>query len=168
MTEEKRFQGIVRNVTLSKEDMTKLLNMPLEEVDEWSPVNVILFDDWEGVVQSMAQSMVDKIRENNKAGKITTFILPVGPTGQYPIAAEMSNKERVSWRNVSSTLSKLSNGFPSMVRPRGSIPGFAPNWHDVPRRKRRGSRRSRAYSKRPRSFFRRRIWKAVVLEPTRF
>jgi glucosamine-6-phosphate deaminase len=100
MAAEKRFEGIVRNVTLSKEDMTKLLNMSLEEVDEWSPVKVILFDDWEGVVQTMAESMVNKISENNNAGRITTFVLPVGPTGQYPIAAEMSNKERVSWKNV--------------------------------------------------------------------
>ena len=100
MALNKRFKGIVRNVTLSKEDMSKLLNMSLEEVDEWSPIKVILFDGWEAVVQALAESMVNKIKENNKAGKITTFILPVGPTGQYPIAVEMSNKERVSWKNV--------------------------------------------------------------------
>jgi len=100
MATSKRFKGIVRNATLTQEDMHKLLNMPLEEIDEWSPVKVVLFDDWDSVIQAMAGSMVDKIKENNGAGKITTFILPVGPTEQYPIAAEMSNKERVSWKNV--------------------------------------------------------------------
>lgn len=100
MAAGKRFKGIVRNVTLSKEDMNKLLNMPLEEINEWSPVKVVLLPDREAVAQAMATSMVNKIKENNEQGKITTFILPVGPTAQYPIAAEISNKERVSWKNV--------------------------------------------------------------------
>jgi glucosamine-6-phosphate deaminase len=96
----KRFRGIVRNITLSKEDMAHLLDLPLEEMDEWSPVQVVLFDDWQGVLEAMARSMVDQIVENNEAGRITTFIVPVGPTGQYLIAAEVSNRERVSWKNV--------------------------------------------------------------------
>jgi len=97
---EKRFQGIVRNVTLSREDMHKLLDMPLDEMDDWSPVKVVIYDSWQPLMEAMAQSMVDKIVENNKQGKITTFIVPVGPVAQYPIAAEISNKERVSWKNV--------------------------------------------------------------------
>ncbi len=100
MADSKRFKGIVRNVTLSKEDMRKLLDMPLEEVDDWSPVRVVLHPDWEPVMQAMATSMVNKIKENNAQNKITTFIVPVGPVAQYPIAAEMSNRERVSWKNV--------------------------------------------------------------------
>ena len=100
MTTGKRFQGIVRTVTLSKQDMARLMEMPLEEVDAWSPVGVQLFDDWESLHQAMARAMVDKIVENNRAGRITTFICPVGPTEQYPIAAEISNRERISWRNV--------------------------------------------------------------------
>jgi glucosamine-6-phosphate deaminase len=100
MADSKRFKGIVRNVTLSKEDMRKLLDMPLEVVDDWSPVRVVLHPDWEPVMQAMATSMVNKIKENNAQNKITTFIVPVGPVAQYPIAAEMSNRERVSWKNV--------------------------------------------------------------------
>ena len=97
---EKRFQGIVRNVTLSKDDMRKLLDMPLDEMDDWSPVKVVIYNSWQPLMEAMAQSMVDKIVENNKQLKITTFIVPVGPVQQYPIAAEISNMERVSWKNV--------------------------------------------------------------------
>ena len=100
MPRAKRFKGIVHTVTLSKEDMTRLLNMPVEEVDAWSPVKVELYDDSEGLYRAMARSMVDKIAGNNRAGKATTFIVPVGPTAQYPIAADISNQERVSWKNV--------------------------------------------------------------------
>ena len=100
MAEAKRFQSIVRSVTISKDDMRKLLTMPFEEMDEWSPVKVVVLPDGKAVCEVMARSMVETIKENNRQGKITTFILPVGPTGQYPIAAEISNREGVSWKNV--------------------------------------------------------------------
>jgi glucosamine-6-phosphate deaminase len=96
----KRFQGIVRTVTLTKDDMRRLLDLPLGEMDAWSPVKVVLFDDWIGVWKAMARSIVDTIKANNAAGRITTLILPVGPIAQYPIAAEISNREQVSWTNV--------------------------------------------------------------------
>lgn len=100
MGDLQRFRAIVRNVTLSKPDMKKLLEMPLDEIDAWSPVRVSIFDNWRGVMETMAAAMVDKIKENNQQGKVTTFILPVGPVEQYPIAAEISNREGISWKNV--------------------------------------------------------------------
>lgn len=100
MSADRRFKGIVRDVTLSRGDMIKLLNIPLAEIDEWSPVRVVILPDKAAIVRAMAVSMVDKVKENNRQGKITTFILPVGPRAQYPIAAEISNGERVSWQNV--------------------------------------------------------------------
>jgi len=44
-----RFKGIVRNVTLSKEDMEKLLTMSLDEIDKWSSVKVVVLPKWEDV-----------------------------------------------------------------------------------------------------------------------
>lgn len=96
----KRFQGIVRSMTLSREDMQRLLTMPLEEMDEWSPIKVIVFEERRQAMEAMARSMVETIRNNNAQGKVTTFILPVGPVEQYPIAAEISNRERINWKNV--------------------------------------------------------------------
>lgn len=100
MAESRRFESIVRNVTISKDDMRRLLEMPLDEIDAWSPVKVVLFDSWRPLMETMAETMVNTIKENNAAGKITAFILPVGPIEQYPIAAEISNRDRVSWKNV--------------------------------------------------------------------
>ena len=96
----KRFEGIVRSMTVSREDMEKLLKMPVEEIDDWSPVKVVVLPDSTAICEAMARSMVNKIKENNSQNKITTFILPVGPTEQYPIAAELSNREKVSWKSV--------------------------------------------------------------------
>jgi len=95
-----RFKGIVRTVTLSADDMRKLLTVPLDEIDNWSPVKAVVLPDWKSVHAAVARTMVDKINANNEKGEITKFILPVGPIDQYPIAAEMSNKEEVSWKNV--------------------------------------------------------------------
>lgn len=100
MAEDKRFKGIVRNVTVSRDDMRKLLEMPYRDIDGWSPINVVVLPTLEDCTNAMAASMVNNIKENNRQGKITTFILPVGPVAQYPVAAEISNRERISWRNV--------------------------------------------------------------------
>ncbi len=100
MSEDKRFRGIVRDVTLSREDMQRLLAMPWEEVDDWSPVRVRVFTRYDEALRALAESMVATVRQNNRLGRPTSFIVPVGPVGQYAVAAEISNRERLSWRNV--------------------------------------------------------------------
>jgi len=80
--------------------MQKLLTVPLNEINDWSPVQVVVLPDRAAVMQVLARSMIDRIKANNEKGTMTKFILPVGPTEQYPIAAEISNKERVSWKSV--------------------------------------------------------------------
>ncbi len=100
MASEKRFKGVVRNVTLTREDLKRLLELPIEEMGDWSPVKVVLLADMTAVCTAMARSMVDMVAQNNRLGRPTSLILPVGPTAQYPIAAELSNQEGVSWANV--------------------------------------------------------------------
>ena len=48
----------------------------------------------------MSLDMLGVINENNNAGKKTVFIVPVGPTKQYPILAAMVNKLNISLKNV--------------------------------------------------------------------
>lgn len=55
--------------------------------------------EWE-VYLDMALTMLDVVMKNNSAGKKTVFIVPVGPTGQYPIFAELINHLNVSLKNV--------------------------------------------------------------------
>lgn len=99
-----RFEGIARNVTLSKDDMKKLLKMPLDDIDDWSPVDVKIMDKWEEVHRYYARSMIDKIEEKNDKGKPATFIIPAGscyrPPKMYSYVVEMAEKEGVDWDNV--------------------------------------------------------------------
>ena len=55
--------------------------------------------EWD-VYFDMALVMLDEIMKNNKAGKRTVMIVPVGPTAQYPILARLVNQLRVSLKDV--------------------------------------------------------------------
>lgn len=48
----------------------------------------------------MALDMLSVIIKNNEAGKRTVFIVPVGPTKQYPMLAAMVNKLNISLKNT--------------------------------------------------------------------
>ena len=55
--------------------------------------------EWD-VYFDMAMTMLEEIIKNNEAGKDTVMIVPVGPTNQYPILAEMVNRLNVSLKRV--------------------------------------------------------------------
>lgn len=52
------------------------------------------------MLADFAASIASEIRERNGRGEPTRLILPVGPVKQYPILVEITNRERLSWRNV--------------------------------------------------------------------
>ncbi len=55
--------------------------------------NVDIYNDIAGVV-------ANKLRENNEKEALTSFILPVGPTGQYRRFARICNIEKISCKNL--------------------------------------------------------------------
>ena len=59
-------------------------------------IGIHLEPDIPRLLDHFARSIADEIR----AREVTRFILPVGPMGQYPRLAEITNRERISWRNV--------------------------------------------------------------------
>lgn len=52
------------------------------------------------VYLDMALTMLRQVRADQAQGKRTVMIVPVGPTGQYPIFARLVNETRLSLRNV--------------------------------------------------------------------
>jgi glucosamine-6-phosphate deaminase len=61
--------------------------------------NRIVKTEWD-VYFDMAVTMLEEIIEHNKKNEQTVMIVPVGPTQQYPILAEMVNRLNVSLKNV--------------------------------------------------------------------
>jgi len=55
--------------------------------------------EWD-VYFDMALTMLEEIIYHNERGEKTVMIVPVGPTQQYPILAEMVNRLNVSLKNV--------------------------------------------------------------------
>lgn len=81
------------------EEVKKLLAMTPEEMLEKAKGRLIILDTLDDLHQHFARSIADEIKGNNEEGKPTRLILPVGPTGQYPILAEIINRERISLKN---------------------------------------------------------------------
>ena len=59
----------------------------------------IVNDEWD-VYFDMALTMLEEIIEHNQKGEDTVMIVPVGPTQQYPILAQMVNRLRISLKRV--------------------------------------------------------------------
>lgn len=90
------FKGILTHQTVSMEDFTKIMTIPVEEIKDWSNVGVRIVENAGILYKEMARSIADVIIKNNKENKNTKIILPVGPTPQYGILAEIINNEKIN------------------------------------------------------------------------
>ncbi|MDO5717949.1 MAG: glucosamine-6-phosphate isomerase [Tissierellia bacterium] len=52
------------------------------------------------VFEKMADAMIEEINKNNENNENTVFIIPVGPTGQYPVFVKRLNAEEISLKNT--------------------------------------------------------------------
>ena len=52
------------------------------------------------VYKAFAEDLAGEIQRANESGKALNLILPIGPISQYPILAEICNRDRISLRNV--------------------------------------------------------------------
>jgi len=82
-----------------KEEVRKLLTLSPEEMVEKSKGHLILLENLQALYEHFARSIADEIKKNNKENKVTRLILPVGPTGQYPILKDIINDEKISLKN---------------------------------------------------------------------
>lgn len=70
-----------------------------EELGKGAKVPILKLGDSGEVFYELALEMANAIRENNRAGKRTVLICPVGPVGQYPIFARLVNRGRISLKS---------------------------------------------------------------------
>ena len=76
----------------------KYYSYPKERLGE-GRIPVKCLGDSGEVFSEIAHIMVDTIEENNKKGKKTVFICPVGPVGQYPIFVRLVKERNLSLAN---------------------------------------------------------------------
>lgn len=63
-------------------------------------IPIIILPGIDTIMHAMAESMVKEIEENNEKGKLTLFIIPVGPVKQYPYFVQLVNQKRLSLKRV--------------------------------------------------------------------
>lgn len=71
-----------------------------EEILNNNKIKVYLVETNIDIYNDIARVMANKLRENNEKGILTSFILPVGPTGQYKRFARICNTEKISCKNL--------------------------------------------------------------------
>ena len=77
-----------------------IFDLPLNELLARARTGVRLFPDVASMLDQMGDAMADELRANHAAQRPTRWILPVGPVKQYFRLVEISNRERLSWRNA--------------------------------------------------------------------
>ncbi len=86
---------------MNPQKMIEWCSIPAEQLENHkdSKVKVRILEKKE-VSKKTADLMVEEVIANNKAGKLTKWVLPAGPMGQYKYFAERVNAERISLKNV--------------------------------------------------------------------
>ncbi|KKN56301.1 hypothetical protein LCGC14_0573850 [marine sediment metagenome] len=81
-------------------ELNEMLAIPPAELAEHTTIPITVLGDLDRFYEHVARHMADTVLANNQADRPTSFILPVGPTGQYPKFTEIVNAERIDCRNV--------------------------------------------------------------------
>lgn len=78
----------------------ELMRLPVDDLRRHARLRFRLLPDIPSTLADFAQSIAREISERNARGEQTRLILPVGPVAQYPTLVELTNRQRISWRNV--------------------------------------------------------------------
>ena len=74
-------------------EIRELLGMTVDEMLRAAQGRLVIVED---VHAHFARSIADEMKSRNARGKPTRLILPVGPTKQYPVLAEIIRQEHIS------------------------------------------------------------------------
>ncbi|MFV1996274.1 MAG: 6-phosphogluconolactonase, partial [Verrucomicrobiales bacterium] len=81
------------------DEIRELLSLSPVAVREKAGKHLLVLADIDALHRHCADSIADEIVSNNRAGRATKLVLPVGPVGQYPILAQRVNEEKISLEN---------------------------------------------------------------------
>jgi glucosamine-6-phosphate deaminase len=85
---------------MSPDELARLMELPVGDLRRRAKIPFRLVADHASLIADFAHSIVEEIRSRNLRGEPTRLILPVGPVAQYRQVVEISNRERISWRDV--------------------------------------------------------------------
>lgn len=83
-----------------KTALDRLMEMPVAELEGKARLKFRLLPGVPALLEHFARSVAEEIKTRHARGEPARLILPVGPVAQYPILAAITNRERISWKNV--------------------------------------------------------------------
>jgi glucosamine-6-phosphate deaminase len=88
--------------TLNPTKLFEICRLPLEQLEKHPGLKIKfkLVDTPEAVHRWAAQDMAEEVKRNNTNGQPTRWILPCGPTKQFPMFAQIVNQENISLKNL--------------------------------------------------------------------
>lgn len=90
----------MKSYSIKEMDKVNYFNISEDEILNNDRIKVHLVGNRTDIYNEMARVMANKIKENNQKGNTTSFILPVGPKGQYRRFAGICNTESISCKNL--------------------------------------------------------------------
>lgn len=78
----------------------RLMRLSVEELRQEARIRFRMLPDIPALLDDFAHSIADEIVMANRDERPVRLILPVGPVRQYARLVEITNRERLSWRNV--------------------------------------------------------------------
>lgn len=81
------------------EEVRRLLSMSAEEMIEKSEGKLEVLPTLDDLHKHLVESIANEIEGNNKKGRLTKLILPVGPTGQYPLLKDLIHERKISLKS---------------------------------------------------------------------
>jgi glucosamine-6-phosphate deaminase len=82
------------------DQLNRLMALPVEDLRRSARIPFRLLPDIPALLDDFARSIAEEIRDRNQRGEPTRLILPVGPVAHYRTLVGITNRERISWRNV--------------------------------------------------------------------
>jgi glucosamine-6-phosphate deaminase len=87
---------------INPDELNKWCRIPADQLEghPQAKVRIKVVNTPDDVHRWAARDMADEVKANNAGGRPTRWILPCGPTRQYPYFVQLVHAERISLRNV--------------------------------------------------------------------
>jgi len=87
---------------IDKEKLYEYCRIPVDKLEKHpdSRIKIKIFDESPQVMEYAGNMMAEEVIANNKAGKMTRWVLPAGPNEQYKTFIRRVNTEKISLKNL--------------------------------------------------------------------
>jgi glucosamine-6-phosphate deaminase len=87
---------------INKEKLFEYCRIPVDKLENHpdSRIKIKIFDESAKVMEYAGNLMAEEVIANNKAGRMTRWVLPAGPNEQYKTFIKRVNNEKISLKNL--------------------------------------------------------------------